>query len=823
MSVRAWMLRRLMGRLRITDDVVRHLSTFQRLGENVEVELPGELMPVGARTVFRALRTRAAAQIGPDWVWPFWLERQLDPTSPAFVPRGHLPFLTNLTHRNWTAVGNLDSPWEGIVDPRGLVTPWFDGWSLDWWIGADDRWHLPSRDVAVRQRLVGASPVVETAMSIPSGDAVQRAYAVRRSSAEGGGELLVVEFENASKVPVALALAVRPYTPEGLSVIERIDLRGSIVAVDGRVALMLPKPPMRVAGSTFHDGDSAATVLAGEAAERWRGPVRDPAGLAQAAFVYPLAHGATLRVAIPLEPEPRTRRPGVARRRLTQAPAFPGVLPPAEAVAKGWQAQSDRGMRLVLPDDRLAEAVAANRRYLLLLHDGDDITPGPATYHRFWFRDAAYLLGALDRYGYHDEVARVLASYPGRQRNDGLFFSQANEWDANGAALVALAQHWRLTRDRELVEGMVGPIAKAVHWIDKKRRAGKGRNADAAVAGLLPAGVSAEHLGPFDYFYWDDFWGVAGLRAGAELLTAVDQPEASDDADRFARAMWTDVEASLALTADRLGTAAIPAGPRRRIDSGAIGSLAACTPLDLLAPDDERVVSTADVIRERFTLAEGRAFYQGISHSGLGTYLTLQLAAVELRAGDRRCLDRLDWMLEAATPTWTWPEAIHPRIDGGCMGDGHHGWAGAELLTFVRDLVVREVDGGDDAGGDDAGGGAAGLVLSSLVPDGWYGQGWEVHDAPTAFGHISYAVRWHGDRVALLWEVEPHDGLGPVRLTAPGLDPTWSTTERRGEALLGPVPAPPTRAADGSEASVGAAVAAVAPVAPPPPDGGSFA
>jgi hypothetical protein len=148
MPVRAWILRRLMGRLRITDDVVRHLSTFQRLGEHVEVELPSELMPVGARTVFRALRTRAAAQIGPDWVWPFWLERQLDPTTNAFVPRGHLPFLTNLTHRNWTAVGNLDSPWEAIVDPRGLVTPWYDGWSLDWWIGADDRWHLPSRDGA---------------------------------------------------------------------------------------------------------------------------------------------------------------------------------------------------------------------------------------------------------------------------------------------------------------------------------------------------------------------------------------------------------------------------------------------------------------------------------------------------------------------------------------------------------------------------------------------------------------------------------------------------------------------------------------------------
>ncbi|MBV9663094.1 MAG: hypothetical protein JOZ37_03930, partial [Actinobacteria bacterium] len=113
--MRTWVLRRAMGRFRITDDIVRYLSTFQRLGETVEVQLPGELLPVGARTVFRALRTRAAAQLGVDWVWPHWLDRQLDPASPAFVPRGHLPVLTNLTLRNWTAVGNVASTWEAIV------------------------------------------------------------------------------------------------------------------------------------------------------------------------------------------------------------------------------------------------------------------------------------------------------------------------------------------------------------------------------------------------------------------------------------------------------------------------------------------------------------------------------------------------------------------------------------------------------------------------------------------------------------------------------------------------------------------------------------
>src|SRR5581483_10147664 len=101
-------------------------------------------------------------------------------------------------------------------------------------------------------------------------------------------------------------------------------------------------------------------------------------------------------------------------------------------------------------------------------------------------------------------------------------------------------------------------------------------------------------------------------------------------------------------------------------------------------------------------------------------------------------------------------EAIHPRLDGGCMGDGHHGWAAADFLSFVRTMLVRETGDG-------------GLALCSMLPDAWAGQNFEVHDAPTYAGRLSFAVRWHGDRPAILWEVEARDE--PIRITAPGLDP----------------------------------------------------
>jgi hypothetical protein len=57
-----------------------------------------------------------------------------------------------------------------------------------------------------------------------------------------------------------------------------------------------------------------------------------------------------------------------------------------------------------------------------------------------------------------------------------------------------------------------------------------------------------------------------------------------------------------------------------------------------------------------------------------------------------------------------------------------------------------------------------------------------VHDAPTHHGRVSYALRWHGERPALLWHLE----RSGVTLTVPGLDRSFSTTEQSGEALLAP-------------------------------------
>jgi hypothetical protein len=754
---KAALLRRLARRFHIGEDVLRHLSTFQRLGERLEAAPPGEMLPVGARTALRALRTRSAAQIRPDWLWPYWLERQLDPSSPSFVPRGHLPFSTNVTHRNWTAVGNPGSSWEAIVDPAGLVTPALDSWSVDWWVRAADRWHLPSREAELVQELVGTDPIVRTSISVPGGEVTQTVFATEVVA----GEHVVMEVTNGSQDAIEVAFAIRPYNPEGLAVAETITIGERRVIVDDEVAMLLPESPHVDALSTYHDGDSLHHLFAGGVDGQRPKTVEDPAGFAQAAVLYRVAAGGSVRVAIPLPPR-RHRIPVATIDR----------LPDADDVGRRWSSVLDRGMSVSLPDADVQAAVDANRAYMLLFHDPGDITPGPATYHRFWFRDAAYQLVALDRWGFHDEAEDVIRTYPGRQRHDGFFYSQWREWDANGAAIYTIAEHHRLVGDRDLLEDLLPSVRAGTNWIERARHGrirGAGPRGDhPELRGLLPAGISAEHLGPYDYYYWDDFWALRGLRDAAEIARWVGEHDAANRIDRAGDAFRDDVLASIGLVIGRIGETLIPAGPFRTADAGMIGSLVACVPLGLLDHDEPLIDGTLEALRDRHTI--GSAFFQEIAHTGFGTYLTLQLAFVELERGDPRAWRRLRWMVEAATPTWTWPEAIHPQLGGGCMGDGHHGWAAADVLNFIRCVLLREV-------------GTRSVALLGVLPATWLGADVEVLHAPTHHGRLSYQLSWDGERPVLAWEWE----TGGATLRAPSLDPEWMSDEPGGKVSFDPV------------------------------------
>jgi hypothetical protein len=259
-------------------------------------------------------------------------------------------------------IGVVGGTRDARVDTRGLLSPRATAWELDWWIGADDRWRIPAREAAVRQQLLDEMPVVQTAMRVPGGDAVQRVYAAPVSDV---GEVAVMEIANESPAPFVAALVVRGAAA--------LDLEGATVWADGRSAVRTARPPSRWAASV--DGSTEDTVVGGAASDGPFGHRQDRAARLVGAFLFPVAHRTTLRALVNLGTG------GIGS-------SEPDALPDAAAVARGWQAQLDRGLRVQLPDEQLQRAVVAARAATVLAGQAWRVEPGVAAVLEDWGLDA---------------------------------------------------------------------------------------------------------------------------------------------------------------------------------------------------------------------------------------------------------------------------------------------------------------------------------------------------------------------------------------------------------------------------------------------------
>lgn len=254
----------------------------------------------------------------------------------------------------WTVVGSVGGGGFAVLDAAGTLSsaagPRAEPWSLDWWIGADDGWHVPTRG-SVRHRL--ASPgVIETRCKVPSGDAVQRVYAVG-----GQDDLVVVEIENDSPLPFGVAFGLH-----------------------GTPLLSFPREPF---------------------------PLDAPPAPCSAAVHLPVAHRTTLRMAVSL---------AVGRRRTTAPRSVDVArLPSVSDVERGWRAQIDAGMRVDVPDGVFMHAVDAGRAHLLTFDDGVQPVPAPVT-GVAGPSDAALMLSALERWGYESHAAELRPSVASRHR-----------------------------------------------------------------------------------------------------------------------------------------------------------------------------------------------------------------------------------------------------------------------------------------------------------------------------------------------------------------------------------------------------------------------
>ncbi|HKJ69439.1 MAG TPA: hypothetical protein VKA68_15890, partial [bacterium] len=165
-------------------DPITLWTKFRQFAQPSEVAEPIELLRAGALFHARGLINTRIIQHNLDWIWPYWVEQQFDPESPSFVPRAFSVTHVNLTHRNWTAIGLPGLDAYPILDPRGLLTPFWDGWSLDCWIiGDDGEQVIPSQMEHADQALLVQDSRVGVRTAMDSGNMRLKSMAEVREEA----------------------------------------------------------------------------------------------------------------------------------------------------------------------------------------------------------------------------------------------------------------------------------------------------------------------------------------------------------------------------------------------------------------------------------------------------------------------------------------------------------------------------------------------------------------------------------------------------------------------------------------------------------------
>ena len=127
-----------------------------------------------------------------------------------------------------------------------------------------------------------------------------------------------------------------------------------------------------------------------------------------------------------------------------------------------------------------------------------------------------------------------------------------------------------------------------------------------------------------------------------------------------------------------------------------------------------------------------------------------------------------------------WSRLLGANTEVDVIRDGLVALSGVRQIAWIESQLVAQRH--DD--------------VIEICPQGidasWLGANFECHKLVASPEHlISFAVRWHGEKPALLWEI---DGPIGARVAASAVDQTFSSTEMRGETLLTGFAAPQTAA-----------------------------
>jgi hypothetical protein len=305
------------------------------------------------------------------------------------------------------------------------------------------------------------------------------------------------------------------------------------------------------------------------------------------------------------------------------------------------------------------------------------------------------------------------------------------EHDSHGQMIFAAMEAFRFSGDRTRLEELWPVIRRAASFIETLcgEESQASRSGSSPTQGLLPESASHEgYLAQPVHSYWDDFWGIRGLKDAA---AAADELGFSDDAERFRRAanlLGEATQASIRNLIRAKGLTYVPGS----FEWADFDPTATANALTLFAdtaglPDRQLLAMFRQFVDDSRQRRRGDAPWKNYSA------YEIRIVGALVRLGWRdEAQEFLEFYLSDRRPrAWNqWPEISwrDPRSPGH-LGDIPHTWIGAEYMLVFASLFAYERDRDDS------------LVIASGIPRDWLSRRTlSVRGLSTWYGPVDVAM-----------------------------------------------------------------------------------
>ena len=669
---------------------------------------------------------------------------------------GDYPRYYSRKQNYWAVIGASGDTREGLIDEQGSIESGKGQFSIEPFLFANNKlitWNDAKRSTGD----VGIDlPIPTVTWKSPGINMTVTSFAAGASDSSILYARYRIQNTTASSLHTTLYVAIRPFqvnppwqflnTQGGAASIDSIYYDGNRVFVNGKRSVLPLTRPSGFGATTFDAGNivdqlRARTLPAARAAT-------DRLGRATGALAWEINLRAggdtTIDVAIPLHDAGPTCMHG------SSLDACRGSWTSDQLTStKKWWTEKLGRLDIQLPPSasRFTESIRSNLAYILINRDGAGIQPGSRSYERSWIRDGSLTSTALLRLGHVDEVRDYINWYSTFQFDNGKIpccvdsrgADPVPENDSQGEFIYLVAEYYRTTRDKDLLEKMWPHVQRTVAFMDSLRHSrmtDEYKTGDKRVFyGLMPQSISHEGYSAKPmHSYWDDFFALRGFKDAAEIATTLGKPEAKQYAatrDEFRK----DFYASIQLSMKQHNIDYIP-GAAELGDFDATSTTIAINPGDELAQIPQPALNrTFAKYYTNFVNRRDSANWDAY------TPYEWRTVGVFVRMGEKKKAHEIaDFFFKDQRPkAWhQWAEVVYrDSLKTSFIGDMPHTWVGSDFIRSALDMFAFERESDST------------LVLGAGIPENWVREkpGVLIHGLMTHYGRLSYTMRSAGPDV----------------------------------------------------------------------------